>query len=732
MRPVRTQGAAAPVATTADDEKAFETWLIGTLVEPELADLRQGARLFAAASRESTYRQAKVALAQVLAHCDKHAPTLTVSMFRTLQLVLEVKAAELPQAEAARERLALREGRLEVPVELPQAVLGAVSDAANAMVDRYAKELGVAVAPSAQDRTASVRSQATARTAALDARICAGLNERQWGAFLGRTISDVFDADESRALDDLAARGRMDRALVFALEQSGASADRGDDGAWARRVGAAIDLARRAQYASLDDHDRRALTSIAASNTTPTMSYEPIRSLKDGDIEGMLHRFMKVTVPRFASAAIAYHPHIVEPEALPALSEQMDGIAREDGAFLSEFNVLTIMHQTAGCVPWLRLLEEKLGMRREDYLGISVPYSGSPIAIARLNQEGFETRADHDPRDPLLAAMQDTLGAGNPQAFDELKEQNLRRGIAALVERAEKNGKKMMIIDDGGYAGHVIRKYFAEHEHRFVIVEWTTRGVRKFEQLQAPKFPLLSAAESAPKTAIEPAFVADALRDACVVSMQNRLGTLKDKSLLLVGFGHIGRAVALVMQAKGMRVTVSDVRKEALEAARRDGFLVEPDMKKAVANKHAILAATGANSMPPEIFSQISHGTVIASASSVDIETRSPVAAHNGTWGRSLIRRELYVEDGEQRAIDRELLGGGYVLNMTRRTRLMAPEREEVIFMNVTEAIAQIADETRPGKHLMTTDREARIDRLYAKHRPAAYAHAKRFAATSG
>ena len=53
-------------------------------------------------------------------------------------------------------------------------------------------------------------------------------------------------------------------------------------------------------------------------------------------------------------------------------------------------------------VPWLKELESKLGLDKESYLGVSVPYSGSKIAIDRLKREGFATSDDPDCVPPSL------------------------------------------------------------------------------------------------------------------------------------------------------------------------------------------------------------------------------------------------------------------------------------------------------------------------------------------
>ena len=88
------------------------------------------------------------------------------------------------------------------------------------------------------------------------------------------------------------------------------------------------------------------------------------------------------------------------------LGLQLDAIASVQGRCLEGFNVMTVMHQMGRTIPWLELLSDKLGLDPTNYLGVSVPYSGSEVAMARLNLDGYETHDDHDPRPHPSAILQ--------------------------------------------------------------------------------------------------------------------------------------------------------------------------------------------------------------------------------------------------------------------------------------------------------------------------------------
>lgn len=771
---------AAPSASSP--EAGFEQWLTGVLkTGASAAALAEGARGFAAAAHDSTYVQAKNALVQTLSHLRAHQPGLVEPFFAAIEPWMRARADALPAAERAAERRQLdaRSLQVEVVATLPPDLLEAIAQTQRAAVEKLYATM---TAQDAREEKA-LRSQLAQTRVGVQARQIEGaaalsqvkkgprVDDAQWGAFLGRLVSQATTVEEDRALDLLVAKGKVDAMLSMGLQASGLFEQIPGGEARLQRVSAGIALAQRARYSGAGDAaDHLALAVLAHSDPTPSLAYAPLRSLKDGDLEGLLFDWIKTAVPGLGGPLLDHHPHFPRPAQLAAVSTQLDTIAAEQGRFLEDFNVLTVMHQMGRSVPWLQLLHDKLGLAKEDYLGVSVPYSGSKIAEARLNRDGFKTIADHDPRPALLAKLQETLGGGSEQSFDQLKEADIQRAIGAMLEKREQNGKPILIVDDGGYAAKVIRKHFPEHEAAFKIVEWTTRGIRLFEQITDPKMTLVSAAESRPKTEIEPAFIADSLIEHFRVALAQRFPTLEGKRILVVGAGHIGRACALAAAELGAQVSMNDLKPERLEKAVAGTALKsEADLRAAVKGKDAILAVTGANSLPPEIFGLVDPGTVVTSASSVDIETRDPETRNNGHWGGDLSRltvklgpapsagsptgaakpREKFAHPINEQAAQalegalgavaaeqgltatverRDVLAGGFVLNLSRRARVMPIEREELILLNVTEALAQVAKTSAPGKHLMAPEREDRITALFAQHHPEDYARALAFA----
>ncbi|MBK8012160.1 MAG: hypothetical protein IPK13_12500 [Deltaproteobacteria bacterium] len=736
-------------------------WLRG-----EAARLTELTPLFATATADSSYRQLKVSAVDLLSSVQKHRADSVADVFAALRPELERRArTDLEGEAAARELAGLALGRIEVDVSIP--VPAALFEAA-AVVQR--RELRAAIgdsdhapaAPAAPRRDASLLALRAERARALDGLRHGPLEQKQWAAFLGRLGSNALSEAESLALDRVRAAGTHHALTEQMFELSGLLERMPDGRAWIGRVSAGLELAMKARAGeTLSGVERAALAIVEAETTEPTTRFVPPRSTKEGDIESLLHRWFANHLPLMATSLLLHHPMILRGAQFGALDAQIQQIASEQGPFLADCNVLSVMHQTGGVPGWLELLRQHLGLDKTRYLGVAVPYSSSPIAIERLNLDGFETVLDHDPRPPEVAMLEDKLGAGSEQGFDELKEAALVRALARMLEMRAENGKPILVIDDGGYVGKTIRKHFPESESAFKIVEWTMRGVRQYEQIEDPRFAYVSAAEARPKVEIEPAFIADACVPASLAAMRERLGDLEGRRNSVIGAGNIGLACARAAAELGAKVGVHDTDVDKARAATEGGGLaLFETLDAAIAAPEALLAGTGANSLPPEVFRKLPAGAVVASLSSTDIETRSSRTHENGSWGTDLARWSITVSldgrgavetptpshpinragaqalaeglravaetHGASFAVDeRTILNGGYPINLIRRLRLMAPAREELIFLNVTEAVAQIHGIEDHEKHLVEPWREERVLDLFAAHHPADFARAR-------
>lgn len=157
---------------------------------------------------------------------------------------------------------------------------------------------------------------------------------------------------------------------------------------------------------------------------------------------------------------------------------------------------------------------------------------------------------------------------------------DLRQGIEDHIERVAAAGKRTVVMDDGGYVmPTVLRELPGQADHFVGLVEQTTSGIRKVEELDLP-LPLFSVAESDMKSMIESYGIADA-------AIRNTLRLLPDEKLegqaaLVLGFGRIGHEVARVLEMRRMRVAVFDSDITRLVAAHEEGFLTSRSLGQLV------------------------------------------------------------------------------------------------------------------------------------------------------
>jgi hypothetical protein len=577
------------------------------------------------------------------------------------------------------------------------------------------------------------------------------LDDAHVGAFLGRIVSNVVPASAMAALDAVADRVEMNIPTAFpsAVQSDPDFAERAKR--TKRLIAAAAVIGYARSGTPLGPAEQTLFDAIAAGDSGPDSGFAPPVSPRDGETEAFAFRMLNAQFPELAAAVVQNHPQIARASQLVATGTIADTIASEQGRVLEGFNVLTVMHQLGSTPGWLELMSNKLGLRKDQYLGVAVPYSRSDIAMARLNRDGWTTLGPSE-EPPRGFGM---LRPRYEKPFDTLKKEEILEGLQKMLELHERNHKPIIVVDDGGYVAQVLHETFPDKEPLFRFVEWTTRGIRQFEKLSHPGFPLISGAESRPKTEIEPAFIGAALAESFRAALTRRFGQNARPRVLLVGYGNIGKAAAELLREAGYPVSVFDKRPDRQKQARALRFPVSHSLEEALKGAQAVLATTGENSLPPSLLRQ-SPGLLLASASSVDIETRDPENPIPGSWHQDT--KVLHVSIGNNADPSRSNLGdtsgyfadhlthqyldtlndqlrksglnmkaevqaddnlaSGFVLNLDGRIRLMSLEREELVLMNVTEAISQAATTSSPGKHLMESRREDRILRVFAEKHP--------------
>jgi S-adenosylhomocysteine hydrolase len=329
---------------------------------------------------------------------------------------------------------------------------------------------------------------------------------------------------------------------------------------------------------------------------------------------------------KLLSAVVRTMPELQE--RLPALELTAARLAREYGQPLAGVNTVVIGHILAEAPAFMESLAA-LGNDPSTTHVLAVPYSSSDLAVVALADKGIDAQnpdgasGRHEGRWGVRVDANVAFRDVTREPFDVVK----KRAVAEVLRQAladhAKNGKPLLVIDDGGFAAVVAREQYPNDLHLFRFVEQTTRGVRQIASLGELPCPVVNVAESHVKKVIEGPFVAAAIADALRLELTAAAGgTLKGKRITLLGYGTIGRAAAQLLREQGAVVTAFDPRPEAEALAARDGIAMAADKQEALSGRDFVVGATGTTSIDPEEFAFLDGGTTLVSLSSTDVEYR--------------------------------------------------------------------------------------------------------------
>ncbi|MEG0546542.1 MAG: hypothetical protein RR552_05065 [Oscillospiraceae bacterium] len=139
-----------------------------------------------------------------------------------------------------------------------------------------------------------------------------------------------------------------------------------------------------------------------------------------------------------------------------------------------------------------------------------------------------------------------------------------------------KSGKKLLIIEDGGYHYDMINALIKKHPifKKAIIgaVEQTTAGTRSSYLQNDLCYPVASVARSYYKVRVEAYFVANRVVDELKRMMHEINEFIDFHSILLIGYGIIGRSIALCLKQQNIKIYVYDTDEAIQNAAIKDGF----------------------------------------------------------------------------------------------------------------------------------------------------------------
>jgi S-adenosylhomocysteine hydrolase len=334
---------------------------------------------------------------------------------------------------------------------------------------------------------------------------------------------------------------------------------------------------------------------------------------------------------------------------LPLLEYFVEKKERETGKILQDKCIIIVLHFLRDLVPFLNGLR-KLGADSEDcwILAKPYPYPYKNTIKRKLYEEGFN------------------VNIAKQYPIDSLCEEIFNKAYRNCIYK----GKKMVIIEDGGYIGSLAPAFYSEN---LIIgaVEQTTKGYRKYKQLENNGklfFPMISLASSEFKREYEPRFIGQAV----VRNIRKFLPEvhLAGKKALVYGYGSIGSMVAHYLKTiEGMQVDICETKLRRKILAKLDNFNTKSSINEfAEKNWYLVIGCTGGKekngkeipTIDEEVISSFPHGCILVSASSdqieIDVECLNRLSEGN--------KEDIFLDESLQGKIK---IGTKYKLTQLRR-----------------------------------------------------------------
>lgn len=254
--------------------------------------------------------------------------------------------------------------------------------------------------------------------------------------------------------------------------------------------------------------------------------------------------------------------------------------------------------------------------------------------------------------------------------------------VVSLVSRAFENeilryikqGKRLLIIEDGGYHYSVMEglgDINPELKTNILgAVEQTTSGVvrcAQFLRTHVGSYPVLTVARSLIKMRYEAYFISQRVVEELSLLLQQFNDFLSFRNVLIVGYGIIGRNIAACLRSIDCKVSVIDTDEEICALAAKEGYTTyETPARDFFETTSVVIGATGESSFTYEMLDSFLKGRssriYLASASSKRVEFADLIQfMEGGDLARNKIVEKLPgLHDIQRIEIERSQIGLAY------------------------------------------------------------------------
>lgn len=189
-------------------------------------------------------------------------------------------------------------------------------------------------------------------------------------------------------------------------------------------------------------------------------------------------------------------------------------------------------------------------------------------------------------------------------SFQEHIEEQIERVLSEAVIPAVENGKKLIVIEDGGYFLPVyvraVRKYPNLEGNILGVVEQTTSGTRRtlsHSINNALGFPCASVARSKVKMNLESIFIGQRVVEELSLFLYSANTFLNFGNVLIVGYGIVGRSVFKSLGSYSCDISVYDSDVTIRKTAEMDKCKVYSEVCSEMFKRDTILIGCVGNSI---------------------------------------------------------------------------------------------------------------------------------------
>lgn len=298
------------------------------------------------------------------------------------------------------------------------------------------------------------------------------------------------------------------------------------------------------------------------------------------------------------SLQIMSSPPSIETLPLPKI---LSSQARGAGVSIEDLTVIIVPHLLTDFLSFIDAMET-IGLNPKHTFIVGIPYSMKDHVVVRLLHRGYNS-----------------IWAPSLYPFHN----ELHEAIKAAASSARAKAGKILIVEDGGYVIPTIHSDYPELIPSVIgAVEQTANGIWAYKAIlkKKRKIKTMNVAECDLKKRRESPHIGDAVfRNTSNLLDQVKM-SVRNKEVLVVGFGSTGSQIAKIFKKMEANVTVFDEIKKRRREAKLNGFHVPESLDAGIKGKFLVIGCTGKKSIGINSLLRADHQTLFVNASSKRLE----------------------------------------------------------------------------------------------------------------